>query len=935
MQRPTLSLTTKIVLLVALMGVAFSLVTAYATWHIQRIENRYHNLLQIQVESANQASLVRHHVSRAAALLHTVVTTHDKGRVLHAMTQLTQMQQTFDVELKTLGTLLPEQDDPIQELANLSQHMFTKGQQIILSSAEGQNHQALQLLSQRFTPALDALHDALNAVRANAHQAFAQSAQELEAQTQKTIRIALLASWCCALLVSGFAAWVALRFISRPITRLTQSMQRMQSQQYEIPIRDQERRDEIGSMARTLQQFGRELQEAKEIEQELAQHQKNQYMVEHLQQLTSALPGAVFQMELSPKQPLRLRFVSPQWIQLMGLPEGSATDLATAASTIRYHDDQVTLVSEKHFAQSAQTLEPVDFEVPMVMRDGVTRWIKTRANPLRQDDGSIIFNGVWLDVTKENQQAQALKKAKSQAEQDAQARSILQASISHEIRTPLNAILGLTQLILKADLPPPQREQLQNVLSASQHLRGIVNEVLDFSKIDAGQLKLESTDFSLANVVLDVVRMCQEEVSKKNLTLTYQIAQEIPDHLRGDPHRIAQILLNYVNNGIKFTASGKIHVQMQLAPGSTLHRVVLRGSVTDTGPGIPADRIPLLFEAYQQADNSITRRFGGTGLGLTISRALAQLMGGTAGVDSTLGQGSTFWFTAVLEPARTTIATTTAPEFSAPIAKKGGQGMRVLVVDDNPLNRTVAEGMLRTLGLHTETAEDGVQALFKLQAAGPDYYQCVLMDIQMPHMDGISATQALRKLPGFADLPVIAMTAHTGLHDVERTKQAGMNAHLSKPLLESTLHHLLQQYLGKDSGQEAGIAAPILSKNKQPEIPATFDYAAVDALAQIFDMHKLHDLVTQFSHDSQQRSHALRTLAQQQEWSSMRAEAHKLSGTAATFGLLQLGYWSHSLSAALKANDTQRISELVESIVCATDTGVQELQAYVSTLGRT
>lgn len=920
MRRAPFSLTTNIVLLVAVMGMASGLVTGYVAWHMQRMESQYLTLLHQQAEVSSTISQMRHQLTSAATMAHTTLHDRTSNPTLHAPTELAQLQRNFNANLTALAPLLPDEKFMLAGVAAQGQRVF--------SSALGNppDGAALDTLSRDFLPGLTLLQETINTLQANAQRHFAASAQALQVRTQRALHIALFTGWGSVLLLSALAAWFARRFISRPLARLARNIR---LRHYGTSLADLARRDEIGSLAHALQQFVDELQAAQAVEHKRALQQENKFMEEQLRQLTSALPGAVFQLQLPRGAPLQLRFLSPQWVEIFGLPRDTASDTATAALMLRQQNPQFISVTEQRFAQSAQTLESVDFEVAVHMFDDVTRWLKIRANPVMQDNDCVIFNGVLLDITKEYQQAQALKKAKAQAENNAQARTTLQASISHEIRTPLNAILGLTQLVLKTDLPETQREQLHNVLRAAQHLRGIVNEVLDFSKIDAGQLKLESTDFSLENVVLDAIRMCREEANKKNLEIHHTIASNISDHLRGDPHRIAQILLNYLNNAIKFTEAGHIHVDVQLDPDSTLHRIVLRLSVTDTGPGIPADRLPLLFEAFQQADNSITRRFGGTGLGLTISRALAQLMGGTAGVESVFGKGSTFWFTAVLEPARTLTAAPSAPPLPPTSQVGSWRGQRVLVVDDNPLNRAVAEGMLHALGLRTEVAEDGTQALFKLQAVGPKYYSCVLMDIQMPHMDGLSATKMLREMADFADLPIIAMTAHTGIQDVQNTQEAGMNAHLSKPLLESALHDTLQQWLSPATpGSTENSTAP---KHAPEEVPVLFDASAIDALVKLFDPGKLQQLIEQFVHDSLQRAHALSTLVQKEDWQAMRAETHKLTGTAATFGLLQLGYWSAALSAALKAGDAVRIQELVQCTIKATNGGVDQLQEYLST----
>jgi signal transduction histidine kinase/DNA-binding response OmpR family regulator/HAMP domain-containing protein len=924
----SLSLTAKIVLLVASTGMACAMLTLYATWNMQRIEAQYHTLLQSQASTVNQVARVRQSLSDASALVNAVLTLHNEEQMLLAQERLTQIQKSFEVNLDAMYVLLGEHSLALDVVRTQSQHMFATGQRVVSANLSWRNDRALQVLAQSFSPALEKLQNDVDALKALTHTSFELASANLAAQTQATIRHTNWAGAWSVVLISAIAAWLAWFQISRPIGRLTQSMQRMRQQQYGMPIADQTRGDEIGCMARTLKGFDTSLHEAAQLEETLLQHKKRQLLMEQLQQLTCALPGAVFQMRLAPGLPLKLSFVSPQWTQLMGLPADTDPSVENASQLIRAHDTEVTRISEQHYLHSAETLKPIDFSIQMHMRDGVKRWIKTRATPHPESDGSITFYGVWLDVTQELMQARALEKAKRQAEQSATEKTLLQASISHEIRTPLNAILGMTQLLLKADLPEVQREQLHNVLRASEHLRGIVNEVLDFTKIDAGQLQLESTDFSLESVVLDVLGMCNEEASKKGLALHYKMAREVPDSLRGDPHRIAQILLNYVNNAIKFTTSGDIHIALRLDASSTLHRVVLHVSVKDTGPGIPADRIPLLFQAFQQADNSITRRFGGTGLGLTISRALAQLMGGSAGVHSTLGQGSTFWFTAVMEPARTAVPRHQATLQAPPVMTTEWQGLRILVVDDNPLNRAVAEGMLHALGLQTEVAEDGAQALLHLQSVGPHYFSCVLMDLQMPHMDGISATKALRQLPGFAHLPIIAMTAYTGVQDEQRTQAAGMNAHLSKPLLESALHDVLQAWLGShpQHARTNGAATP--------EVPATepeFDASAIDALAQLFDATKLQQLVAQFSQDSLQRARQLPALAQQQDWTSMRAEAHKLTGTAATFGLLRLGQLSSALSSALKAADNALAVDLAQQVATSAHNGVAQLQAYCPT----
>lgn len=926
MKKPFFNLTTKIVLMVTLIGVASAVIALYNTWHMRNMEQQYHDLLQKQAKATHDLGHVQEYVNQASLLVYKALMSHDEESMQHTQSLLEAYRNDFEHDLQNIYPLLPLNALELDTVHMQGQHTFSAADRALQATMRWRSDRALQILGGSFSPSLDQLNTDLAALRQQTDTAFAQASRGIAERTQQLVARTALIIALSLCLMSALAAWISLRYVSRPIERLTRSMQRMHAKHYTTLISDQDRHDEIGTMARTLQSFSASLAQTQLLEKELAAHHHNQLLIEQLIEITSALPSPVFQMKWRSKQKIELEFVSPQWAKLMGLPEGVDLSPASAAQYIRAHAYQAVEQAYVHFSDSAATLRPVDFEVPIDMPDGVTRWIKTRANPKFHTDGSVTFNGVWLDVSKEVMQSRALEKAKRQAEQVAQEKSNLQASISHEIRTPLNAILGLAQLMLKTPLQTEQHTQLTNIWRAGQHLRGIVNEVLDFSKIDAGQLQLESTDFSLRDVLHDVITMCQEDANAKALVLKQRIAPEVPDALRGDPHRIAQILLNYVNNAIKFTPAGHIEILITLHPSSNLHRIVLHASVQDTGPGIAAERIPHLFEAFQQADKSITRRFGGTGLGLTISRALAQLMGGTAGAHSQLGQGSTFWFTARLEPARTPVQSHTRNAAEGACCPQW-HGLRFLTVDDNALNRAVAEGMLRAAGVSTDVACDGLQALEMLQARGPCHYDAVLMDIQMPHMDGLSATRALRAIPDFEQLPIFAMTAHTGIQDIEQAQQAGMTAHLSKPLLESALHACLQQHFPR---QDATVPLALAATSAAPaeDLTAVFDEQCVEALAQILPPAKLQQLVQQFISDTSERAHSLLAMAEQADAEGLRAQSHKLTGTAATFGLLRLGQLSSMLSHAAKAGDFAHTLSLAQAIAQCTDDGIAQLRSY-------
>ncbi|MGH7245292.1 MAG: ATP-binding protein [Phycisphaerales bacterium] len=405
-----------------------------------------------------------------------------------------------------------------------------------------------------------------------------------------------------------------------------------------------------------------------------------------------------------------------------------------------------------------------------------------------------------------------LVEAAERANAGALAKSQFLATMSHEIRTPLNGVIGMIDLITVGKLGPKQRHFASMARTSAKNLSVILNDILDFSKIEAGKLEIVPTDFDVQSTVNDVLALMDPLAKKKGLELRSSIAPDVPRYARADADRIRQILMNLVGNAIKFTASGGVRVELEISGGDK-ERPTLRFSVTDTGIGISRDRFDRLFKAFSQTDSSTTRTYGGTGLGLVISRQLAYLLGGTIGVESEEKKGSTFWLalpvddrTAAMPPApiandEDAVAVPVESEF---------EGLRLLLAEDNEINRIMATEMLRSVGFTCEHAHSGACAVDLAQQTRVPF-DLVLMDCQMPEMDGFDATRAIRMIEAEGRplgrsgtrLPIIALTANAMKGDKERCLDAGMDAYATKPIEQAALFDTIRAVLASRKQRSA------------------------------------------------------------------------------------------------------------------------------------
>ena len=457
-------------------------------------------------------------------------------------------------------------------------------------------------------------------------------------------------------------------------------------------------------------------------------------------------------------------------------------------------------------------------------RKNITEWINTLL--VGSDGKAVGVVSLIQDITERKKAEEALLQAKEAAESATRAKSNFLANMSHEIRTPMNAIIGLSRLAMKKSRSLKQQDYLNKIQSSARTLLAIINDILDLSKIEAGRLEMNNTTFNLDKLMQNVSTVTTVKAQEKGLDLSFYRKRGVPLLVTGDPLRLGQVLINLIGNAVKFTDAGQIVVEIRKLKkeGLSASQVFLEFSVSDTGIGMTLEQTSRIFTPFTQADESMTRRYGGTGLGLAISKQLVEQMGGTIGVDSTIGIGSTFTFTVLLEltekkPAQKGGHPVNLKAMKVPVVDDSEedrvisartQGARILLVEDNEINRQVAKEILEGAGFLVEIAGNGLEAIERVTDTVTPL-DALLMDIQMPEMDGFEATKNIREKLRNTTLPIIAMTAHVMESDRQSCFQAGMNDYVSKPIDPDQLIAAITRWIKPRAG-----ALLVAEKSEEP-----------------------------------------------------------------------------------------------------------------------
>lgn len=543
------------------------------------------------------------------------------------------------------------------------------------------------------------------------------------------------------------------------------------------------------------------------------------------------------------------------------------------------------------------------------------------------------------DILEESVEArtQELQSAVQVAQAAERSKSSFLANMSHEIRTPMNSIIGFTGLLLEQnDLTKHQRDYLGKVHDSALLLLQIINDILDFSKIESGKLNIETVDFALSDVLERLMTLVKMQAEKRSLKLSVDVDNRLEVGYRGDPLRIGQVLLNITSNAIKFTEEGEVQISVKLIEEAEDNVNWIEFAVSDTGIGLSEEQISRLFRSFSQADDSTARRFGGTGLGLSICKQLVTLMGGSIGVTSSPGKGSTFRFSLPLQ------VSTLPMQSESKLAKEGLRaavkrisGAKLLVVEDNVVNQQLAQDLLESIGMQVRLAENGLEAL---EALKTETFDGVLMDVQMPIMDGYEATRQIRQQPQFSDLPIIAMTANALLSDQAEAEEAGMSDYVSKPIITDDLFRVLVRWLPENGTTEASETTPDTNPNHNSlDQILAFDGRLLDTKAGLSAVdhspERYLKLLASFAKSYAEFDQQLMQAQQSDDKAYLHRAVHTLKGLGSTLGAREITELAVKLDAEFKSHgsildeaELAELSRLVIEVVAEINSLLTKLQ---------